>query len=283
MNSRQTKIIRILQFVFYPIAAIMLIAFVLDFSRVWSGQGVEIIAAGERPVETDWVALGVAILFWIVFLALAIEFVARELFRLRSRDALGRVILEIGRVDSLVRFIPLVGVLPFVVGFNLFLLKPDIVSIDTTRVSITELLIFWLFYGIAHLLLVVFLLRAIRNRPFFIVTDKGFLYEPGDISPGLIRWEDVSEIKEAELLSGQGTVSGPTTRPVLAVGLKDPDKYSARYTPLLGMLNRLLTKAVKYQTEGPGDVVLAAEDFGDRYGEVRNLLMEKAKAANRTS
>lgn len=283
MNSRQTKIIRVLQFAFYPIAAIMLIAFMLDFSRVWTGQGVEIIAAGERSVETDWVALGVVILFWIVFLALAIEFVARELFRLRPRDELGRVILEIGRVDSLLRFIPLVGVLPFVVGFNLFLLKPDIVPIDTTRVSIAELLIFWLFYGIAHLLLIVFLLRAVRNRPFFIITEKGFLYEPGDISPGLIRWEDVAEIKEAKLLFGQGTVSGPTTRPVLAVGLEDPEKYSAKYTPLLGMLNRLLTKAVRYQTEGPGDVVLATEDFGNRYGEVRNLLMEKAKAANRTS
>lgn len=277
MNSRQTKIIRILQFIFYPLAAIMLIAFAMDFFRVWSGVSPEISTAEDRVPETDWVALGVVLLFWFVFVALATEFVAREIFRVRPRDELGSVLMEIGRSHGPVRFIPLLAVTPLVVGFNVVVFRPNLLGIDLQQVSFTEHLAFWLFYAIAHLLFVVFLLRAIRNRPFFVMTDKGFLYEPGDLSPGLIRWEDVVEIKEAELLSGQGTVSGPTTRPVLAVGLKDPDKYSARYTPLLGMLNRLLTKAVKYQTEGPGDVVLAAEDFGTRFAEIRDLMTKLSR------
>lgn len=278
MNSRQKKIIRILQFIFYPIAAVMLIAFAWDFLRVMTGTGVEILTEGEREPQTDWVAVAVLLVFWVVFLALLIEFLAREIFRLAPRDGMGTVLLEIGSSHTFLHFIPLLAVIPFVVGFNVFLIKPDIVEIDIARVSLAEHMAFWLFYGIAHLLLVGFLLRAIRNRPFFVVTEKGFLYEPGDISPGLIRWEDVAEIKEAELLSGQGVVSGPTTRPVLAVGLKDPEKYSVRYTPLLRLLNRMLTKAVRYQTDGPGDVVLAAEDFGARYGEIRDLMMEKVRA-----
>lgn len=274
MNSRQKKIIRILQFVFYPIAAIMLIAFAWDFYRVWTGSGVEILTEGERAPETDWWMLAVALVFWVAFLALLIEFLAREIFRLRPRDELGTVVLEIGRARGPMRFIALLAVVPFVAGFNLFLLRPDLFEIDMQRVSLAEHLIFWLFYGISHLLFVAFLLRAIRNRPFLVVTNKGFLYEPGDISPGLIRWEDVAEIKEAELLYGQGTVSGPSTRQILAVGLKDPDKYARRYTPLLGLLNRLFTKVVRYETEGPGDVVLAADDFGERYGEVRALFLK---------
>jgi hypothetical protein len=277
MNSRQKKLIRLLQFIVYPIAAIMMIAFVWDFYRVMTGSGVEILIEGERAPQTDWIALAIVLIFWVVFLALLIEFLAREIFRRASREGMGTVVLEIGGSQSPLRFIPLLAVVPFVVGFNLFLINPGVIEIDIASASLVEHLVFWLFYGIAHLLFVAFLLRAIRNRPFFIATEKGFLYEPGDVSPGLIRWEDVAEIKDAELLYGQGTVSGPTTRPVLAVGLKDADKYSAKYTPLLGMLNRLLTKGIRYQTGGPGDLVLRPEDFGARYGEVRDLMMKNVR------
>jgi hypothetical protein len=276
MNARQTRIIRILQFIFYPLAAIMLLAFALDFFRVWTGAPPELVTEEERGGETDWVGLGVVLLFWVVFLALAIEFLAREIFRLRPRDGLGRVILELGRSKGPARFVALLAAAVFVAGLNIIIFRPDLINIDPQQASLTEHLAFWLFYGIAHLLLVVFLLRAIRNRPFLVVTDTGFLYEPGDISPGLIRWEDVTEIKEAELLARAGSAPGPTTRPVLAVGLRNADAYSARYTPLLGLLNRLLTKGIKYQTGGPGDVVIAAEDLGARYVEIRDLMLKLA-------
>jgi hypothetical protein len=43
MNSRQKNIIRILQFVLYPIAVIMLIAAAWESYRVWTGSVVEIL------------------------------------------------------------------------------------------------------------------------------------------------------------------------------------------------------------------------------------------------
>jgi hypothetical protein len=217
-------------------------------------------------------------LFCFVFVALLVEFLAREILRRHPRDGLGTPLVEIGRINSPLRFLLVVAVLPFVVGLNLILFRPGTLEIDPMRVSLQELMAFWLFYGIAHFLLVAFLLRAIRNRAFFVLTDKGFLYEPGDISPGLIRWEDVAEIKEAELLTSRGRY-GPTTGTVLAVALKNPEVYAPRYTPLLRMLNAALTPIIRYQTGGPGDIVLASEDFGARYAEVRDLMMKHARAS----
>jgi hypothetical protein len=272
MNSRQKTIIRVLQLIFYPIAAIMLVGFAWNFYRIMTGQGeVEILTDADRAPETDWVAVAVVGLFWFVFLALLIEFLAREILRRHPRDGLGTALVEIGRTNSPLRFLLVVGVLPFVVGLNLILLRPEALNIDPAQISLQELMAFWLFYGIAHFLLVAFVLRALRNRPFFILTDKGFLYEPGDISPGLIRWEDVAEIKEAQLLTSRGRY-GPTTGTVLAVALKNPEDYAPRYTPLLRMLNAALTPLIRYQTGGPGDIVLASEDFGARYGEIKDLM-----------
>ena len=276
MNSRQKQIVLILQLIFYPIAAIMLIGFAWNFYGIMTGQGgVEILTDADRAPETDWVAVAVVGLFWFVFLALLLEFLAREILRRHPRDDLGTPLVEIGRTNSPLRFLLVIAVLPFVVGINLILFRPETLEIDPTRLSLPELMAFWLFYGITHFLLVAFLLRAIRNRPFFVLTEKGFLYEPGDISPGLIRWEDVAEIKEAELLTSRGR-SGPTTGTVLAIALRNPEAYAPRYTPLLRMLNAALTPLIRYQTGGPGDIVLASEDFGARYGEVKDLMMQRA-------
>lgn len=274
MNSRQKTIVRILQLIFYPVAAIMFVAFVWNFV---SNPGDRIVEITDEPTAapvSDPVALAVVLLFWIVFLALLFEFLAREIFRLRPRSEMGRVILEIGASSAALRFVPLLAVIPFVLSLNAMVFGVVQLDIDMQRVSLAEHLVFWLFYGIAHFLLVAFFLRAVRNRAFFVLTTKGFLYEPGDVSPGLIRWEDVSEIKEVELLSSSTSFSGPGVRTALAVALKDPAKYNQRYTPLLGLLNWLLTKFIRYQTGGPGDIVLSADDFGMRYGEVKSRMMD---------
>lgn len=261
MNSRQKQIVRILQLIFYPIAAIMLIGFARNFYGIMTGQGeVETLTDADRAPETDWVAVAVVGLFWFLFLVLLVEFVAREILRRHPRDGLGTPLVNIGRTNSPLRFLLVIAVLPFVIGLNLLLFLPETLEIDPTRVSLPELMAFWLFYGIAHFLLVAFLLRAIRNRPFFVLTDKGFLYEPGDISPGLIRWEDVSEIKEAELLTSRGR-SGPTTGTVLAITLRNPEAYALRYTPPLRMLSAAITPLIRYQTGGGGRHCLGVRGF----------------------
>lgn len=274
MNSQQKTLVRILQLIFYPIAAITTAVFVWNFVV---NPGDRIVEMADEPTAapaSDPVALAVVLLFWVVFLALLSEFLAREIFRLRPRSEMGRVILEIGASSGALRFVPLLAAIPFVLGFNAMVFGIVQLDIDMQRVSLAEYLVFWLFYGIAHFLLVAFFLRAVRNRAYFVLTTKGFLYEPGDVSPGLIRWEDVSEIKEVELLSSSTSFSGPGVRTALAIALKDPAKYNRRYTPLLGLLNWLLTKFIRYQTGGPGDIVLAAEDFGARYDEVKARMMD---------
>lgn len=278
MNSRQKTIIRILQLIFYPLAAVSVAVFVWNFVRNPEARTVEIVDAGTRTPPFDPVMLAVVLLFWVVFLALLFEFLAREIFRLRPRHDMGRTILEIGATRSALRFVPLLAVIPFVVGLNAIVFGLAPLDIDVQSVSLAEHLVFWLFYGIAHFLLVGFFLRAVRNRPFFVLTSKGFLYEPGDVSPGLILWEDVADLKEADLLSRATSFSGPGMTTALTVALKDPAKYNQRYTPLLAMLNWLLTKFVRYQTGGPGDIVLVASDFGSRYDEVKALMHERVQA-----
>jgi hypothetical protein len=281
MNSRQKTIIRILQLIFYPLAAVMVAVFVWNFIRNPEASTVEFIDAGTRTPPFDPVMLVVVLLFWIVFLALLFEFLAWEIFRLRPRNEMGRIILEIGAARSALRFVPFLAAIPFVVGFNAIVFGLAPLDVDMQSVSLAEHLVFWLFYGIAHFLLVAFLLRAVRNRAFFVLTSKGFLYEPGDVSPGLILWEDVAELREAELLSRSTSFSGPSMTTALTVALKDPAKYNQRYTPLLALLNWLLTKFVRYQTGEPGDIVLLANDFGDRYDEVKALMLERVQAAPR--
>lgn len=278
MNSRQKTIIRILQLILYPLAAVIVAVFLWNFISNPELRTVEIIDPGARTPPFDPVMLAVALLFWVVFVALLFEFLAREIFRLRPRNEMGRVILEIGAARSALRFVPLLAVMPFVVGFNAIVFGLAPLDIDMQRVSLAEHLIFWLFYGIAHFLLVAFLLRAVRNRAFFVLTTKGFLYEPGDVSPGLILWEDVAELKEVQLLSRSTSFSGPGMTTAMAVALKDPAKYNRRYTPLLALLNWLLTKFVRYQTGGTGDIVLVAADFGARNEEVKALMQERVQA-----
>lgn len=284
MNIRQKSIIRAFQWVLYPIAAVLLIAFVADFLDMGSaGDGspaprTEAVLEFLGPVESI-IFLLMAALFWVVFVALLVEFVSREIFRRQTREGLGKPLIEMYEPALAVRFVLPIAALVFVAGFNVAVFTPDLAPVEWSQPTLEEQMLFWLFYGIAHFLLVAFTLRAVRNRPYFVLTERGFLYEPGDISPGLIRWEDVAGIEETALLSGNGTVSGPTTRGAIVVALRDPQKYARAYTPLLRLMNMLAMRVVSLQTGGPASLVLAAEDFGDRYEAVVREMRQRAGAA----
>ena len=112
--------------------------------------------------------------------------------------------------------------------------------------------------------------------PFFVATEEGFIFEPGDVSPGLIRWSDNCEGAEAALLSGASTnVAGPRTRPTTVLSLKDPAAVFAVYKPLLREISQVATRIISYQSGGAGDIVLAAEDFGVHSDAVRALMRGK--------
>lgn len=125
-----------------------------------------------------------------------------------------------------------------------------------------------LFVLIWTVLLLGFLSMTLRRAPWFVLTPRGFLYAPGGMSPGFVRWEDVTELRETEIVSGRGRRS-PQLERVLAVGLRDPSKYSARYNPMLGALVRLGGQLYAAQTDGPADILISPADFGARYDEIR--------------
>ncbi len=129
----------------------------------------------------------------------------------------------------------------------------------------------WLIAGLFTLiwavLLLGFLTMAVRRAPWFVLTPRGFLYAPGGMSPGFVRWEDVTTLRETEIVSAR-TRAKPTTERVLAVGLRDPAKYSANYNPMLGALVRLGGKLYEAQTEGPADILINPTDFGDQYDAI---------------
>lgn len=124
-------------------------------------------------------------------------------------------------------------------------------------------------------LLVAFAVRAVRNPPWFVLTRKGFLYQPGDVSSGLIRWEDVVDIKEDRVVSTGGN-GGPVARAVLVVVLRDGERYVGRYNPILAAVVRFAGGVLRAQTGGRGDVYLDPVDFGARYEEVKALMLEHA-------
>lgn len=113
-----------------------------------------------------------------------------------------------------------------------------------------------------------FLSMAVRKAPWFVLTPRGFLYAPGGMSPGFVRWEDVTGLRESEIVSGRLRQS-PMLERVLVVGLRDPSKYRVRYNPMLGALVRFAGRLYRAQTDGPADILINPADFGTRYDEIR--------------
>ncbi|MFN7179810.1 hypothetical protein [Hyphomonas sp.] len=274
MNKRQLKILTVLQWVFYPMAAVMLLAFLADVFggyRFWTEA-----VWGSVDRAIDPFAIIVLCIFFIVLVALIWQFILIEFSRARQRRKTGKPLIAIYPPRFATRFIlPLVAVF-FVVGLNAIVLVPGTADLRPASWEVEPLMALVFFYIVAHFLLVAFTLRAFRNLPVFVATDEGFVYEPGDVSPGLIRWSDISEGAEAALLtSGSSNIGGPRTGLTIVLSLKDPDTIFSAYNPLLRGINSFATRVIKYQSGGVGDIILAAEDFGPRYDEVRSLIRSK--------
>lgn len=274
MNKRQLKILSVLQWMFYPIAAVMLLAFLADAFggyRYWTE-----VVWGSVDRAVDPFAIIVLGIFFVVLAALLWQFLINEFSRVRQRRKIGKPHFEIYPPRFATRFIlPFVSLL-FVIGLNAIVFAPGTAVLDPAGWEFEPLLALIFFYIVAHFLLIAFTLRAVRNLPFFVATDEGFIYEPGDVSPGLIRWSEISQGAEAELLtSGSSNIGGPRTGRTIVLSLKDPDATFAAYNPLLRGINKFATGVIKYQSGGVGDIVLAAEDFGARYDEVRSLIRLK--------
>lgn len=224
--------------------------------------------------------LGLIGFFGVVLLAFALQFFS-DLIRSED-DNVGQPILVLrrsrtGTIVWLVLTVWLVGGLA-----SLAFVPADVLADIDVQNPFTEDLglefkaAIALFAGIGLFLIVAFATRAIRNRPWFLLGSLGFVYRPGDVSPGVVRWSDIREIKIGEVLASRGR-SGPTLRPALIVVLKHPERYTQRYTLLLGLLVRALTKLLSVQTEG-GDLYLDPSDFGADYEKVLALMRERVES-----
>ena len=135
----------------------------------------------------------------------------------------------------------------------------------------------FILFFMCHFLLIV-TVQLIWFRPsFFILTEKGFVYEPGSISPGLIFWEDIESINEVDLLYNTGTMQNPGTRTYLVVTLKDSSRYFKRYNILLRLIVILAAKFTKLFSGKSGDIIIQPWDFGNRYNEIKALMEENIK------
>jgi len=276
MNNRQQRIIGIFQFIFLPIALVFLGAFVLDFV---SGERKRLPAVDALITPAgDVFAIAVTAVVGFGVIALFFEFVRQELRGGPDSRAFGAPILELTHQGVAANALLIFLMMGFVVGLNVVAFRPDLVALDPSTVALDGKFAFWLIYGVGHFLLVAFTLRAIRRRPWFVLSKQGFYYAPGDLSPGMIRWEDVVRIEESELLSSQDGRGAPVVRTALVVTLRDPDKYLGRFNPLLKTLADASRAVVQAQTGGKQDFVLLADDFGGRYEEVKAFMLQHVRA-----
>jgi hypothetical protein len=170
----------------------------------------------------------------------------------------------------------------FSVLLNTLLFSPETI-LDAEQINSLEYfekILFGFFYVLAHFLLVVFTARLIKGiPPLFLATEKGFCYNPAGISTGWILWDDITEVRETEIIYGRSNSTGPTLRPVLGIKFINPENYKNQaYSPLLKKLVDAGQKLNNFQTEGVGDVLLLPEDFGKNYGKVKSLFKDKTKA-----
>lgn len=285
MTENQKKIIRKLQWIFYPVALLLMIDFILKFIGQSPVEGTEKSNALFEMIDSV-IMIVVFVVVSVGVLALMQHFFTKGLTGPRdTKDAANaKLLMKIEVNNQLARnLIVFMGALGFSVMLNLILFKPLFIleqkQID--RFELFEKIIFGFFYIIAHFLLLVFGLRLFKGMPpVFIATEKGFCYEPAGVSSGWILWEDIVEVRESSVLYGSGVNNGPTLMPVLGIKLMNPEEYNAAaFAPLLQWVVSLGQQLNNYQTEGVGDILLRPSDFGNEYEKVIALFKQKSKAA----
>lgn len=288
MTNNQQNIIKKLQWIFYPVVVLMIIDFFIKFTN-------------HEPLEVNeksnaifqWIDQGIVLVVFAIVsigvLALMQQYFTKDLFK--TKETLGAVDAsaaanskQLLKIDApnhlgghLILFLTIMG---FSALVNTMLFAPEILfeKDQIARFTIFEKIIFGFFYLITHFLVIVFGQRLFKGMPpLFIATEKGFYYEPAGIGSGWILWEDITEVRESEVLYGSGVNNGPKLVPVIGIKLINPEKYRAAYAPLLQYVVKVGQKFHNYQTEGVGDILLRPSDFGDQYENVLALFKSKCK------
>ncbi|MFZ5636505.1 MAG: hypothetical protein ACOY82_07940 [Pseudomonadota bacterium] len=275
-DRRARRLVGTLRIAALALFLLFVAGYVLVDELPWLARAAEL---GERGL-----VLGLVAFFFLVLLAFVWQFIA-DLFH-GTNDNVGTVIVALRQPRGVSAVIWLALLLWMTLGLASLAFLPEetlaewnlqnpFVDMDIEFKAATAL-----FAGIALFLIVAFATRALHNRPWFLLGDLGFVYRPGDVSAGVVRWSEVRDIRTGEVLSAQGR-GASALKPALIVSLKHPERYTAGYTPLLRLLIRALTPALRAQTGG-GDLYLDPQDFGADYDKVVALMRERSGLAETT-
>lgn len=275
MNENQQRLIKKLQWILIP-AFILIAGFSLG-PYITTGNREEADAAFRKFFLFTEMLMIIPLLFF-AFVAYALM---REFFRKRNttdtKEALAEALIKIETPYNKPGIaITLLVALGFVILANLILISPETIfgSEQLNAFTITEKLIFGFFYVLCHFLFIAFGRQLFTTTYLFIATNKGFQYTAAGISSGWVLWEEIEEIRESSVLSGNN-IGGPASVPVLGIKLRSPEKYAAQYNPALQKLILLGGKLNNFQTEGGGDLLLNPAHFGQRFEEVKALIKLK--------
>ncbi|MEY2866411.1 MAG: hypothetical protein RIQ43_437 [Pseudomonadota bacterium] len=268
MEDPKKQIMSWMKWVVYPFMLLVIVAIFL-----FRGE------PGERlhTVVERYIVLGLVGFFSLVLLAFFLHLLG-SLRRPHAADGVGSAQIVLRKSPWLLRIVLTVYL---AVNLAALVLWPDLRAaavggfgaVDAWPQIVLEVKAVMVFFSaVALFLLLAFTHRAVLNPPWFVLGREGFLYEPGGISPGLIRWRDVRDMKEDTVLAGSNSYTGPRLDPVLVITLRDYEKYLAAYNPVLRFLVRAATRVLRYQTKG-GDIYLNPLHFGARYPEIKAAML----------
>jgi hypothetical protein len=168
----------------------------------------------------------------------------------------------------LATLIPTISLTSLVLYF-IFLRTPQVDAFGDTTAIGTDFKVVGGIMVLVGLGLSGFFARRLITRPAsFMMTDEGFEYSPGGVSTGLVRWSDVVALKEETVLTS-GSGIAPRRDPALAVVLRDPDAYIARYP---APLRPLLAMRAKMNSS---PLVVRPADLGAEYERVKGMMQEQ--------
>jgi hypothetical protein len=142
---------------------------------------------------------------------------------------------------------------------------------ETAKIEGGAKVLFGFFILIGVFMTGVFGHRLIKNPAYFIITEEGFEYSPGGVSPGLIRWGDIVELREENVLTDRGGIGGPALELAVAVVLSNPEEYMAKYPaafkPFLAIRGKM----------NSSPILMRPSDFGRDYQSIMTIMREQVQ------
>lgn len=130
------------------------------------------------------------------------------------------------------------------------------------------------FAAIGVFMFFVLLYRIIKAPVTFALDGEGLYLNPAGVELGRFKWSEIAEVRETEVVGSPTGRGGPRLMPAIALILKDPDAYIAKFPKLMSPLFKFR------QGEADTPLLLAPEMFGKRYDEIVQRMKDEVARAN---